>query len=61
MRGDARGLDGIVLTDTQSPQASFEALSSLVESSGLSPHAVKAPSLLRISPPAAAILDEAAI
>ncbi len=56
--GGARGLDGVVLTDTQSPQASFEALSSLAQSSGLSPHAVVAPSLLRISPAVSAILDE---
>jgi DNA-binding MarR family transcriptional regulator len=59
MRDDARGLAGIVLTDTQSPQASFETLCSLAQSSGLSPHAVVAPSLLRISPAASALLDEA--
>jgi DNA-binding MarR family transcriptional regulator len=57
-RGDARGLDGIMLTDTQSPQASFDILSSLVQSSGFPPHSVVAPSLLRISPAATAILDE---
>ena len=58
VRGGARGLDGVVLTDTQSPQASFDALFSLAQSSGLSPHAVVAPSLLRISPAVSAILDE---
>jgi DNA-binding MarR family transcriptional regulator len=58
VRGGARGLDGVVLTDTQTPQASFDALSSLAQSSGLLPNAVVAPSLLRISPAVAAILDE---
>jgi DNA-binding MarR family transcriptional regulator len=58
MRGDARGLDAIVLTDTQSPQASFEALCSVAQSNGLSPHAVVAPSLLRISTSAVATIDQ---
>jgi hypothetical protein len=56
--GNARGLDGIVLTDTQSPQASFDHLSSLAEQSGLPRHSVVAPSVLRISPVAAAISGE---
>jgi DNA-binding MarR family transcriptional regulator len=57
--GDARGLDGIVLTDTQSPQASFDGLSSLAERSGLPRHSVVAPSVLRISPVTAAVSEAA--
>ena len=56
--GNVHGLDGIVLTDTQSPQASFDSLSSLAELSGLPRHSVVAPSVLRISPGAAAISGE---
>ena len=52
--GNVHGLNGIVLTDTQSPQASFDSLSSLAELSGLSRHSVLAPSVLRISPVTAA-------
>jgi DNA-binding MarR family transcriptional regulator len=52
------GLDGIILTDTQSPQASFESLSSLAEQSGLPRHSVVAPSVLRISPVTAATSGE---
>ena len=52
--GNVHGLDGIVLTDTQSPQASFDSLSSLAELSGLPRHSVLAPSVLRISPVTAA-------
>jgi hypothetical protein len=47
-----------MLTDTQSPQASFNRLSSLAELSGLPRHSVVAPSILRISPVTAAINDE---
>ena len=57
--GDPSGLDGIVLTDTQSPQASFDILSSLAEMSGLSRHSVVAPSVLRISPVTAAFSEAA--
>ena len=56
--GNAGGLDGIILTDTQSPQASFESLSSLAELSGLPRNAVVALSVLRISPVTAAISGE---
>jgi hypothetical protein len=56
--GNPCGLDGIVLTDTQSPQASFDILSSLAEQSGLSRHSVVAPSVLRISP-GMAVFDDA--
>lgn len=52
--GNVHGLDGIVLTDTQSPQASFDSLSALAELSGLPRHSVLAPSVLRISPVTAA-------
>ena len=56
--GGAGGIDGIILTDTQSPQASFDSLSSLAELSGLPRHSVVAPSVLRISPVTAAISGE---
>jgi DNA-binding MarR family transcriptional regulator len=56
--GNAGGLDGIILTDTQSPQASFDSLSSLAELSGLPRHSVVAPSVLRISPVTASISGE---
>ena len=56
--GNPGGLDGIILTDTQSPQASFESLSSLAELSGLPRNAVVAPSVLRISPVTAASSGE---
>lgn len=59
-RGGARGLDGIILTDTQSPQASFEALLAMARPSGLPAGSVVAPSLLRISPAAPATADETA-
>jgi len=59
-RGDARGLDGIILTDMHSPQASFDMLMSMAQLSDLPRNSVVAPSLLHISPAAAAILDEAA-
>ena len=47
--GQSRGLDGIILTDTQSPQASFDTLSAVAQLSGLPRESVIAPSLLRIS------------
>ena len=56
--GNAGCLDGIILTDTQSPQTSFDRLSSLAELSGLPRHSVVAPSVLRISPVTAAISGE---
>jgi DNA-binding MarR family transcriptional regulator len=45
----AQGLDGIIVTDTQAPQANFDYLRSAVELSGLPAGCVVAPSLLRIS------------
>jgi DNA-binding MarR family transcriptional regulator len=56
--GQSLGLDGVVLTDTQSPQASFDMLSSVAQSSGLPRQSVVAPSLLRISLDMAATVDE---
>ena len=49
-------IDGIVLTDTRSPQASFERLRALLAQDGCGPEIVVAPHLLGIStvPPAAA-------
>lgn len=52
------GIDGVILTDTQSPQASFDGLFSLAQASGLPRNAVVAPSLLRISPDAPVVFDE---
>jgi DNA-binding MarR family transcriptional regulator len=47
--GHSRGLDGIIVTDTQSPQASFDTLTAVALLSGLPRESVIAPSLLRIS------------
>ena len=54
-------IDGIVLTDTRSPQASFERLRALLAQDGCGPEIVVAPHLLGIStaPPAAAELAAA--
>jgi DNA-binding MarR family transcriptional regulator len=52
-------LDGVVLTDTRAPQASFEAACAAAAGSGLAPERIVAPALLRITAIAAA-LDEAA-
>jgi DNA-binding MarR family transcriptional regulator len=57
-RVDALGLDGIIVTDTQSPQASFDTLSSLAPSGGLANCSVVAPSLLRVTQPAATAINE---
>jgi DNA-binding MarR family transcriptional regulator len=43
------GIDGVVLTDTRSPQASFDSLAVSAQASGLPRNAIVAPSLLRIS------------
>jgi DNA-binding MarR family transcriptional regulator len=58
--GDPRGLDGIVVTDTQTPQASFDGLLSVAEANGLAPGRIVAPSLLLISPSSARLGEEAA-
>ena len=49
-RDGARRIDGIMVTDTRAPQASFDNLRLAVEFYGLSAGCVVAPSLLRISP-----------
>lgn len=54
-----RGLDGIVVTDTRTPQASFDDLLSAVEVDGLAPGRIVAPSLLHISPISARLGEEA--
>jgi len=55
-----RGLDGIIVTDTRTPQANFERLLSSTEMSGRPAGWVLAPSLLRISPNATQPAEEAA-
>jgi len=60
VRAGARGLDGIVVTDTRAPQANFDSLLSAAELSGRRPGCVVAPSLLRISPVSLRVVDEAA-
>jgi DNA-binding MarR family transcriptional regulator len=60
MADASRPLDGIILTDTLAPQASFDALLKVAWQSGLTECAVLAPSLLRISPAAAPIEAETA-
>ncbi len=59
-RAAPRRLDGVVVTDTRAPQASFEALRSTAAQHSLAPGRIVAPGLLRISPAPAAALDEAA-
>jgi len=60
MADTARCVDGIILTDTQAPQASFDALLSIACRSGLPECAVLAPSLLRISSTAVPVEEETA-
>jgi DNA-binding MarR family transcriptional regulator len=54
------GIDGIVLTDTRSPQASFDRLCALAEQHGFAPDKVAAPRLLGISAAPSAALERAA-
>jgi DNA-binding MarR family transcriptional regulator len=56
----SRPLDGIILTDTRAPQASFDTLLEVARRSGLAESAVLAPSLLRLSPAAAPMEEEPA-
>jgi DNA-binding MarR family transcriptional regulator len=58
-RAGVRGLDGIVVTDTRAPQASFDNLLMAVERKNLPASCVIAPSLLRISPVQASATEEA--
>jgi DNA-binding MarR family transcriptional regulator len=60
MSDAVRPLDAIILTDTQAPQASFDALLAMARRNGLSEHSVLTPSILRISPLSASIEEEAA-
>jgi DNA-binding MarR family transcriptional regulator len=53
-------LDGIIVTDTRTPQASFERLLSAAELSGRPTSWIVAPSLLRISPNPTHAVEEAA-
>ena len=59
-RDGARRIDGIMVTDTRAPQASFDNLRLAVEFYGLSAGCVVAPSLLRISPAPMWTIEEAA-
>jgi DNA-binding MarR family transcriptional regulator len=56
----SRRLDGIILTDTQAPQASFDTLLSTARLNGLPAGSVVAPSLLRISLATAPLVEEVA-
>jgi DNA-binding MarR family transcriptional regulator len=49
IRAGPGGLDGVIVTDTRAPQASFAALRAAATASGLPPDRIAAPSLLRIS------------
>ncbi len=49
-RAGARGLDGVIVTDTRAPQASFAELRTAAAASGFLSDRIAAPSLLRISP-----------
>jgi len=53
-------LDGVILTDTRDPQASFERLCAAARQQGLAEARVVAPSLLQISNAAAALQPESA-
>jgi DNA-binding MarR family transcriptional regulator len=60
LQAGPRGLDGIVVTDMQSPQASFDDLLSAAEVHGLAPDRIVAPRLLHISPSSARLGEETA-
>jgi len=53
-----RPIHAIILTDTQAPQVSFDALLAMARRIGLSEHSVLAPSILQISPPSAPIEEQ---
>jgi DNA-binding MarR family transcriptional regulator len=53
-----RGLDGVIVTDTRAPQASFENLLSAAELSSLPAGCVVAPILLRISQVSIPVIEE---
>lgn len=54
------GFDAVVVTDTVTPQATFEAMAAAVQRAGLSAEMVLAPSLLRVSPGAPRVERERA-
>jgi DNA-binding MarR family transcriptional regulator len=54
-----RPLDGVILTETQAPQASFETLLATARRNGLAESSVLAPSLLRVSPAFAPVEEDA--
>lgn len=54
----AERLDGVILTDTRAPQASFDALISVARLNGLCVRSIVAPSLLRISSAPALVGEE---
>ena len=60
LHAGARGLDGIVVTDARTPQASFDRLLSMAEANGFSPGRIVVPSLLHISLNSARLGEEAA-
>jgi DNA-binding MarR family transcriptional regulator len=60
MHSGPDGLDGIIVTDTRTPQANFERLLLAAELSGRPAGWVVAPSLLRISPNSTHAIEEAA-
>jgi DNA-binding MarR family transcriptional regulator len=60
MHARPRRLDGIVVTDTRAPQASFDDLLAAAEVGLLSPGRVAAPSMLRISHAPLALAEEPA-
>jgi DNA-binding MarR family transcriptional regulator len=54
-----QSLDGLVVTDTRQPQASFDALAATAEAHGIGRSRIACPSLLRISRAPVAVLGEA--
>ncbi len=52
-------IDAVVITDTEAPQATFEAMRAAAVAAGLAAEAVLAPSVLRISPPPVAVAERA--
>jgi len=50
----AGGLDGVIVTDTQAPQAAFDELQAVCAADGFAAGRIAAPSLLGISATAAA-------
>jgi DNA-binding MarR family transcriptional regulator len=55
------GLDGIILTDTEAPQACFEQLLASAAQQGFAPGSIVAPSLLGVSEMTAALIEVEAV